>query len=218
MRTLGVHSIRKFKVYAQVLSHFSPAKLFATLWSTAFQAPLSMGFSRPENWSGLLCPPLRNFPDPVSCVGRHVLYHYCQLGRPQSTSLQFSHSVMSNALRLHELQHTGLPCPTSTPRASSDSCPLHWGYHPTVSPSVVPFSSCLQSFPSLGTFQMNQFFTSDVQSIGISASTSVPRMYAQDWFPLGLTGLISLTSKGLSRVFSNTIVQNHQFFRAQLSL
>ena len=127
----------------------------------------------------------------------------CGSGVFPFSSVQFSHSVVSNTLRLHELQHARLPCPSSTPRACSDSCPLCWGYHPTVSPSVVPFSSCLQSFPSLGTFQMNQFFTSDGQSIGISASMSVLPMYVQDWLPLGLTGLISLPSKGLSRIFSN---------------
>ena len=125
---------------------------------------------------------------------------------------------MSNSLRPHGLQHTRLPCPSPTPRACSNSCPLSWGYHPTSSSSVVPFSSRLPSFPASGSFPVNQLFTPGGQSIGASASVSasVLPMYIQDWFPLGLTGLISLQSKGLSRVFSNTTVQKHQFFSAHL--
>ena len=100
----------------------------------------------------------------------------------------------------------------------SNSCPLSQWCHPTTSSSVIPFSSCLQSFPASESFPMNQFFTSGDQSIGVSASTSVLPMNIQDWFPLGWTGWISLQSKGLSRVFSNTTVQKHQFFSTQLSL
>ena len=133
------------------------------------------------------------------------------------SSVQFSHSVMSNSLQPHGLQHTGLPCPSSTPGACLNSCPSSWWYHPTLSSSVVPFSH-LKSFPVSGSFPMSQFLTSGGQSIGISASASVLPMNIQDWFPLGLTGCISLQSKGPSRVFSNTTVQNHQFFSAQLSL
>ena len=119
-------------------------------------------------------------------------------------------------LRPHGLQHTRLPCPSPSPRAYSNSCPLHWWCHPTISSSVVSFSSHLQSFPASGSFQISRFFILGGQSIGVSAS--VLPMNIQDWFPLGLTGWISLQSKGLSRVFSNTTVQMHQFFSAQLSL
>ena len=131
---------------------------------------------------------------------------------------QFSLSVVSNSLWPHGLQHARLPCPSPTPGTCSNSCPLSQWCHPTISPSVVPFSSCPQSFPALGSFQMSQFFTSGGQSIGVSASVSVPPMNIQYWFPLGWTGWISLQSKGLSRVFSNTTVQKHQFFSAQISL
>ena len=130
----------------------------------------------------------------------------------------FSHSVMSNSLQPNGLQHTRPPCPSSTPRAYSNSCPSSRWYHPTISFSVVSFSSHLQSFPASGSFPMSQFFASGGQSIGVLASASVLPMNIQYWFPLGLTGLISLQSKGLSRVFSNTTIQKHQFFSAQLSL
>ena len=131
---------------------------------------------------------------------------------------QFSHSVMSNSLRSHGLKHASPPCPLPTPAVNSNSCPLSQWCHPTISSSVVPFSSCLQSFPASGSFQMSQFFISGGQKIRTSASVSVLPMNIQEWFPLGLTGWISLQSKGLSRVFSNTTVQKHQFFSAQLSL
>ena len=114
------------------------------------------------------------------------------------------------------LQHARLPCSSPTPRACSNSCPLSRWCHPTISSSVVPFSSCLQSFPALGSFQKSQFFTSGGQSIGLSASASVLAMNIQDWFPLGWTSWISLLSTGLSRVFSITTVQKHPFFSAQL--
>ena len=117
------------------------------------------------------------------------------------------------ALWPHGLQHTRLPCPSPTPRACSNSCPLSWWCHPTISSSVVPFSSCLQSFPASGSFPMNQFFTLGGQSIGASASASVLPMSIQDWFPLGWTGWISLQSKGLSRVFPSTIIQNQNYYR-----
>ena len=115
-------------------------------------------------------------------------------------------------------QHTRLPCPSPTPGAYSNSCPLCRWCHPTISSSVVPFSSCLQFFPASGSFKMNQLFASGGQSIGVSVSTSVLPMNTQDWSPLGWTGWISLLSKGLSRVLSNTTVQKHEFFGAQLSL
>ena len=130
---------------------------------------------------------------------------------------QFSLSVMSDSLQPHGLQHTRLSCPSLTPRACSNSCPLSQWCHPTISSSVIPFS-CPQFFPSSGSFQMSQLFVSGAQSIGVSASTSVLPMNTQGWSPSEWTGWISLQSKGLSRVFSNTTVQKHQFFCAQLSL
>ena len=133
-------------------------------------------------------------------------------------SVLFNHSSGSNSLQPHGLQHTRPPCPSPTPRAYSNSCPLSWWCHPTISSSVIPFSSCPQSFPASGSFQMSQLFTSGGQNIGVSASTSVLPVNTQDWFPLEWTGWISLQSKGLLRVSSNTTVQNHQFFRAQFSL
>ena len=136
------------------------------------------------------------------------------------TCIQFS-SVqslsVSDSLQAHELQHARPHYPSSTPRAYSNSCPSHRWCHPTISSSVVPFSSHLQSFPASGSFQMSQLFASGGQSIGVSASASGLPMNIQDWFPLGRTSWISLQSKGLSRVFSNTTVQKHQLFGIQLS-
>ena len=129
--------------------------------------------------------------------------------------LLFSCSVMSNSWLPHGLQHAWLRCPSPTPGACSNSCLLSRWCYPTISSSVISFSSCLQSFPTSGSFQMSQFFASGGQSIGASASASVLPMNIQGWFPLGWNGLISLQSKGLSRVFSNTTVQKHQFFGAQ---
>ena len=128
---------------------------------------------------------------------------------------QFSRSVMSDSLWPHESQHTRLPCLSLTPTACSNSCPLSHYCHPTISSSVVPFSSCPQPFPASGSFQISQAFASGGQSIGVSASTSVLPMNTQDWSPSGWTGWISLQSKGLSRVFSNTTLQKHQFSGAQ---
>ena len=134
------------------------------------------------------------------------------------SSVQFSCSVMSNSLWPHEPQHARPPCPPPTPRVHSNPCPLSRWCHPIILSSVIPFSSCPQSFPESGSFQMSQLFASGGQSIGVSALISVLPMNTQDWSPLGWTGWISLQSKGLSRVFSNTTVQKHQFFSAQLSL
>ena len=130
--------------------------------------------------------------------------------------VQFSHSIVSESLWPHGLQHNRLPCPSPTPGACSNWCPNSQWCYPTISSSVVTFSSCLQSSPASGSFTMNHILTSCAQSIG--ASASVLPMNIQDWFLWGLTGLISLHSQGLSRVFSNTTVQKHQFFGAQLSL
>ena len=136
-------------------------------------------------------------------------YHIC-------VTVQFSCLVVSDSVT-HGLQHTRLSCPSPTPGAYLNSCPLTRWCHPAISSSVIPFS-CLQSFPASGCFPKSQFFTLGGQSIAVSASASVLPMNSQDWFPLGWSGWISLQCKGLSRVFSNTAVQNHQFFGAQLSL
>ena len=133
-------------------------------------------------------------------------------------SVQFSHSVVSDSLRPHKLQQTRPPCPSPTTWVYPNSCPLSRWCHPTISFFVIPYSSCPESFPALGSFPMNQLFASGDQSIGVSASTSVLPVNTQDWSPLGWTGWICLQSKGLSRVFSNTTVQKHQFFSTQLSL
>ena len=124
----------------------------------------------------------------------------------------FSHSVVSDSLWHHGLQHAKLPCPSPTPGACSNSCASSRWCHPTISSSVIPFSSFLQSFPASRSFPMSQFFVSCSESIGDSASASVLLMNVQDWFSLGLNGLIASLSKGLSRVFSITSVQKHQFF------
>ena len=133
------------------------------------------------------------------------------------SSAQFSCSVVSNPLWPHGLQHARPPCLSPTLRVYSNPCPLSQWCHPTISSSVIS-SSHLQSFPASGSFQMSQFFASGDQSTGVSASASVLPMNIQDWFPLGWTGWISLLSKGLSRVFSSTTIQKHQFFGTQLSL
>ena len=141
-----------------LLSHFSCVQLCMTPQTAAHQAPPSLGFSRQEHWSGLL------FPSPMH-------------GREK---WKWSHSVVSNSLRPHGLQHTRLPCSSPSPRACSNSCPSSRWCHPTISSSVVPFSSPLQSFPTSGSFQMSQLFTSGGQSIWVSASTSVLPMNTQD--------------------------------------
>ena len=137
----------------------------------------------------------------------------------QTSILQFNcSSVAQSRSTLFNPMDARLSCSSPTPGVYSNSCPMSWWCHPTISSSVVPFSACLHSFPASWSFQMTQLFTSGGQSIGVSASTSVPPMNTQDWSPLGWTGWVSLQSKGLSRVFSNTTVQKHQFFSAQLSL
>jgi len=128
-----------------------------------------------------------------------------------------SHSVVSDSLRPHELQHARPPCPSPTAWVHPNSCPSSWWCHPAILSSVVPFSSCSQSLQASGFFPMSQLFAWGGPSIGVSASALVLPMNTQDWSPLGWTGWISLQSKGLSRVFSNTTVQKHQFFSAQLS-
>ena len=133
------------------------------------------------------------------------------------SSVQFSHSVMSNSLWPHEPQHARPPCPSQTAGVYSNSCPSSQWCHPVILFSVIPFSSCPQSLWASGSFTRSQLFAWGGQSIGVSASASVLPMNTQDWAPLGWTGWISLQAKGPSRVFSNTTVQKHQFFGAQLS-
>ena len=147
-------------------------------------------------------------------VGSEGYINTQQLGH---LSIQFSRLVVSDSLWPHESQHARPPCPSPTPGVYSNSCPLSCWCHPAISSSVIPFSSWTQSLSASGSFPMSQLFTWGGQSIGISASASVLPRNTQDWSPLGWTGWISLQSKGLSRVFSNTTVQKHQFFSAQLS-
>ena len=141
-----------------------------------------------------------------------------EVGRLQTKRIMLLLSHLSDSLWPLGLQHARLPCPLLSPRVCSNSCPLSWWCHPTILSSVIPFSSCLQSFPASRFFPMSQLFTSGGQHIGASASASVLPMSIQGWFPLGLTGLISLLPKGLLRVFSSTTVQKHQFFGVQPSL
>ena len=188
-----------------------------------------MEFSRQEYWSGLPFPSPRDLSNqgiksgssalladslPSELPGKSSLVTQANI---HTYSVQFSCSAMSDSLPAHGLQHAWLPCPSSTPRTYSNSCPSHWWCHPTISPSVIPFSH-LQSFQASGVLPVTQFFSSGGQSIGVSASASILPMNSQEWFRLGLTGWISLLSKGLSRVFSNTMVQKHQFLATQLSL
>ena len=133
------------------------------------------------------------------------------------SSVQFSRSVVSDSLRPHESQHARPPCPSQTPGVCSNSCPLSRWCYPAISSSVIPFSSCPQSLPASRSFPTSQLFSWGGQSIEVSASASVLPMNTQDWSPSGWTGWISLQSKGLSRVFSNTTVQTHQYFGAQVS-
>ena len=154
-----------------------------------------------------------------SKISKSMFVDYLFLPTLTISSVQFSRLVLSDSLRPHEPQHARPPCPSPTPRVHPNPCPLRRWCHSTISSSVIPFSSCPQSLPASGSFPMSQLFTSGGQSIGVSVSTSVLPMNTQDWSPLEWTGWISLQSKGLSRVFSNTVgVQKHQFFSTQLSL
>ena len=148
----------------------------------------------------------------------HRKHNFIFLMISSFSSVQFSRSVVSDSLQPHEPQHTRLPCLSPIPGVHPNPSASSWWCHPAISSSAVPFSSCPQSFPASGSFQMSQLFASGGQSIGVSASTSVLPMNTQDWSSLGWTGWISLQSKGLSRVFSNTTVRKHQFFGTQLSL
>ena len=147
-----------------------------------------------------------------------LIYAFYILFLGKFSSVQFSRSVVSDSLRPHEPQHVRPPCPSPTPRVHPNPCPLSRWWHPAISSSVIPFSSCSQSLPASGSFQMSHLFASGDQSIGVSASTSVFPMNTQDWSPLGWMDWTSLQSKGLSRLFFNTTVQKHQFFGTRLSL
>ena len=184
---------------------------FATLWTVP--ARLLCPWDFPGKNTRACCHGLLQGIFPIQ-ASNPCLLHLLH----SSSSVQFSPSVVSDSLWSHGLQHARPPCPSTTPRVYSNPCPLSQWCHPTNSSSVVPFSSHLQSFPASGTFPMSQLFAWGGQSIGVSASTSVLPMNIWDWFPLGWTGWTSLQSKGLSRVFSNTTVQKHQFFGTQLSL
>ena len=152
------------------------------------------------------------------CVPHTPTFLYTPSSNSNNHMFQFSRSVLSDSLQPHGLQHTRLPCPSPTPRAYSNSCPLSQWCHPTILSSVVPFSSHFKPFPASGSFPMSQLFALRSQRIGVSASVSILPMNIQDWFPLGWTGWLSLQSKRLSKVFSNSTVQKHQLFGAWLSL
>ena len=194
-----------------------------TPWTTACQASLSMGFPRQMYWSWLPFPSAGDLPDlgiqaeSLSPAWASGFFTTDPCGRPLLLHwVQFSHSALSNSLWPHELQQARPPCPSPTAGVYANLCPLNWWCHPTISSSGVPFS-WLYSFSASGALQMSQLFAAGGQGIGVSASTSVLPMNTQDWSHLGWTGWIFLESKGLSRVFSNTTVQKHQFFGAQPS-
>ena len=151
-------------------------------------------------------------------LANNTILRTWNLLRVRFSSVQFSCLVVSDSLQPYGLQHTRPPCPSPTPGVYPNSCPLSWWCHPTISSSVIPFSSHPQSFPVSGSYQMSQLFASDGQSIGSFGFNISPSNENSELFPLGLIGWISLQSKGLSRAFSNTTVQKHQFFCAQLSL
>ena len=167
--------------------------------------PFSRGSFWPTDWTQVSCIAGRFF---TIWATRESLYWQ---------SVQFSLSVVSDSLRPHELQYARPPCPSPTPGINSNSCPSSWWCHPAISSSIIPFSSCSQSLPASESFPMSQLIAWDAQSTGVSALASVLPMNTQNWSPLGWTGWISLQSKGLSRVFSSTTVQKHQFFGAQPS-
>ena len=174
--------------------------------------PFSRGSSQPRD---------QTYISYISSIGRQVLYHWHHQGNSSILHISlvhFSCPVMSDSLWSNEPQHARPPCPSPTPEVYPYSCPLSRWCHPTISSSSISFSSHPQSFPASWSIPMSQLFASGGQSIGVSASASVPPMNTQNWFPLGWTGWISLKSTGLSRVFSNTTVQKHQFSCAQLSL
>ena len=203
---------------------------FPLICITAFEAALNWKtfvFSFYKNMP-TLSPKLNYIPDMLmhhseffwwSFIGAVIMFPVASaVSSMAPDTVQFSRTVVSDSLHPHGMQQARLPWLSPTPGAYSNSPPPNQWCHPTISSSVVPFSSRLQSFPASGSFQMSQFFTSGGRNIGVSASTSVLPMNIQNWFPLGWTGWVSLQSKGLSKFFSNTTVQKHQFFGTQLSL
>ena len=180
------------------------------------------GILQPGYWSGLPFPSpgdlLKLGIEPLSLALAGELFTTSATWEACIIHMLFSHSVMSYSLRPHGLQHARLPCPSTSSRACTKSCPLSQWCHSIITFSVIPFISCPQSFPASRPFPVSQFFASGGHSIRVSASASVLPMNIQDWFPLGWTSWITLKSKGLSRVFSNTTVQKHQFFGAYLCL
>ena len=200
----------------------SPIWLFATPWTVTLQAPLSMGLYRQEYWSGMPLPSPGDLPNPGTEPASPALQADFLLSKPSGKPpviqfSQFSCSVVSDSLQPHELQHTRPPCPSPSPGVHPDSRSSSQWCHPAISSSGVPFSSCPQSLPASESFPMSQLFTWGGQSTGISALASFLPKKSQGWSPSEWTGWISLKSKGLSRVFSNTTVQKHQFFSTQLS-
>ena len=202
-----------------VCAYLLSIRLFATPWTSVSQAPLSMGLSWQEYWRGLPCPPPWDLPHPgikpASLVSPALAGRFFTAEPPQFS--QFSRSVVSDSLQPHELQHTRPPCPSPTPRVHSDSSPSSQWCHLAISSSVVPFSSYPQSLLASESFPMSQLFAWGGQSTGVSALASVLPKKSQGWSPSEWTAWICLQSKGLSRVFSNTTVQKHQFFSAQPS-
>ena len=193
---------------------------FAIPQTVACQTPLSMELPKQEYWSGLPFPCPGDLLNPgIKPVSPALAGGFFEpSGTPHIyISVQISCSVVFDSLRPHESQHTRPPSPSPTPGVYSNSCPSSWRCHPAISSSVVPFFSCPQSLPASEPFPMTQLFSCGGQSIGVSALASVLPMNTQDWSPLEWTGWISLQSKGLARVFSNTTVQKHQFFSTQLS-
>ena len=181
-----------------------------TQWTVAHQSPLPMEFSRKEYWVAISFCRRSSQPRDQTHISYISSGFFESPGKPQlyvRYLLLFSHSAVSNSLQPHGLQDARLLCLSPSSGACSNSCLLSWWCHPTISSSVIPFSSYFQSCQASGSFPISRFFTSGGQSIGISDLASVPSMNTQDWFSLGLTGLTSLQSKRLSRVFSNTIVQ-----------
>ena len=206
-----------------VLSCFSHVQLCAILWTVGCQSSPSGGFSWQEYRSVLPCPPPEDLSNQekrsASLLSPTLTGSFFTISAIWEAlpAHQFSRSVMSDSLWPHGLQHPRLLSPSPTPKACSNLCPLSQWCHLISSSSAIPFSSCLQSFPASGSFPMSQFFTSSGQSIGASALASVLPVNIQDWFPLGWTGLI-LQFKGLSRFFSNTKVQKHQFLEVFIQI
>ena len=195
----------------------SCVQLFAIPWTIQ-----STEFSRSEYWSAWPIPSPGNLPNSgtgTSCIAGGFFTNWAIRESPDSmfSSIQFSRSVMSDSLWHHELQHARPPCPSPTPEVHSNSCPSSRWCHPAISSSVVPVSSCPQCLPASESFSMSQLFAWGGQSTGVSALAPFLPKNTQDWSPLGWTTWIALQFKGPSRVFSNTTVQKHQFFGAQLS-